>query len=53
MTKKINEKEVRCSCGKVVVEYDIIRDGVLIHYGYPEVHCHCRCGKKWGTHSDN
>lgn len=20
------------------------------HFGYPEIYCHCQCGKKWGEH---
>jgi hypothetical protein len=20
------------------------------HHAYPEIHCHCRCGKRWAEH---
>ena len=23
-----------------------------IYHGYPEIYCHCNCGKKWGEHCD-
>lgn len=24
----------------------------LVHYGYPELYCHCHCGKAWGKHDE-
>ena len=54
MKKKKLPKE-KCICGK---EYQpFMRKGKTkegkIYYervGYPELSCHCRCGKKWGEH---
>lgn len=50
--EKLNIKIVKCSCGKKIEEYDTkTKRGETIHHGYPETHCHCRCGSEWGNHS--
>ncbi len=60
---KIDLIKTRCVCGAEVEEwYTEVqgtkedKDGIpqkhiyKIRHGYPETHCHCRCGKKWGEH---
>jgi len=50
LRQRLNIVKVMCSCGKEIEEYDAIYGNRLRHFGYPETHCHCNCGVRWGEH---